>query len=267
MRDLELLNKTCIITGITGNFTVLNEALPGVDHYCLTTNNTPAFKEECERKGWGHRHLEYLPHTENVAEASIQSKHIKFLMFLNHGEHEDLFTNYDQILYHDHKFLFYDQDPFGKHGYWQLMQNGKGDGTQFVALGQEFFSVFEEFFRCQGYDRYVEQRIKIRANIDHYAWRKTDLKGSKHYDGWRYCLERNSLNMSFLVWNNRLEGIDLFLHDLWEEQLKWDHAECQILFNLFYYDRKDIIYQISVDDMMEVFDRDCPERMVSYVHY
>lgn len=220
------MENTALITTITGNWTKLLPALKGIDSYVLTTNRTEEFKNHAEEQGWIVKYLTHLEHTTDLTEASIQAKHAKFLIFdveLEYEDEERLINKYDYILYHDHKYFFRGLDQI------QNLLNTVEDN--FIVLGEEWFSVFEEYFRCMAYERYVNVESKIRDNIDWYIGNRS----------WEYCTQKQSANMSFLLWNTRKSGLPQFLEDLKSEFFKFHHPECQVLFNLFYYDRKNVI--------------------------
>lgn len=202
--------STAIITVITGNWFNLNESTKGFDSYVVTTRKDKEFEIHAKEQGWGVILLD-KPHTENLSDASIQSKDAKFLNF-----DKSILDKYDYILYHDHKYFF------NKNQIKILKENIKDN---YVAVGEDSFSIFIEYFRCMFYERYKVVEHKIRINIDWFI--------DTH--GWHLLHTQKSANMSYLFWNMRKDGIEDVLKELQEEQSKFDHPECQILFNLWYY--------------------------------
>ena len=143
--------STAIITAITGNWFNLNESTKGFDSYVLSTRSGDEFKQHAKEKGWELITLD-KPHTENLSDASIQAKDVKFLNF-NRSKLE----KYEYILYHDHKYYF-NQNQIN------ILKENLND--KYIAAGEDSFSVFIEYFRCMFYERYKVVEHKIRNNID-----------------------------------------------------------------------------------------------------
>ena len=212
--------STAIITGVTGNWFNLNPATQGVDSYVVTTRRDNQFKNHATDQGWTVIFLD-KPHTENLSDASIQSKDVKFLNF-----EKTLLSEYDYILYHDHKYYFNNN---------QIEVLKKNINDKYIALGYDNFDVFIEYFRCMFYDRYKVVEHKIRQNIDFFIQK----------NGWHLLKTDESANMSYLFWNMKKDGIDSVIQELQNEQKRYDHPECQILFNLWYYLNRDKVELIK----------------------
>tara|TARA_B110000285_G_scaffold31604_1_gene32718 strand:- start:714 stop:1442 length:729 start_codon:yes stop_codon:yes gene_type:complete len=242
------MKNLAIITVITGNWTKVLPSTKGIDSYVLTTNRSEEFKNHVEEQGWIIRYLSHLEHTEDLLEASLQAKHAKFLMFdKEYEESEKLINKYDYIFYHDHKYYFYDKS---------ILKNFIEKIKNYTTLvGGEKFNVFEEYFRCLPYERYKTKENQIRENINWYIEKR----------GWEHCTQKDSANMSFLLWNTRHPKFHSTLEELEEEFLKWNHPECQILFNLFLYDRRDRI--LVEEHWGGSLERKVPEPTMQFKHY
>jgi len=234
--------STAIITAITGNWFNLNESTKGFDSYVLSTRSGDEFKQHAKEKGWELITLD-KPHTENLSDASIQSKDVKFLNF-NRSKLE----KYDYILYHDHKYYF-NQNQIN------ILKENLND--KYIAAGEDSFSVFIEYFRCMFYERYKVVEHKIRNNID--------LFTQDH--GWHLLNTQESANMSYLFWNMKKDGVEKVIKELQEEQKKHDHPECQILFNLWYYLNRDKVQLVKPHIIDGGLKRKLNEKYLMGKHY
>lgn len=234
--------STAIITAITGNWFNLNEATEGFDSFVITTRRDKEFKEHANEQGWSVIILD-KPHTENLSDASIQSKDVKFLNF-DRKKLED----YDYILYHDHKYYFNSK---------QINSLKQNINNNFIAAGRDTFSVFIEYFRCMYYERYKVVEPKIRRNLDWFI----------ETHGWGLLNTQESANMSYLFWNMKKEGIVNVINELQQEQSKYDHPECQILFNLWYYLNRDKVKLIEPHIIDGGLKRKLNEKYLMGKHY
>tara|TARA_R110000803_G_scaffold40075_4_gene86316 strand:+ start:3965 stop:4717 length:753 start_codon:yes stop_codon:yes gene_type:complete len=247
------IEKTAYITGLTGNFTKMNPVdkdLVG-QSYVYTTRKTKTFKKQAESNGWGVRYLDHLDHTTNLVKASIQSKDVKFCNFDLNSE-KPLWEEYDYILYSDHKFCFTKKQVSN-------LVEFMDDKKHVCAVGEQGSNVFTEFFCATAYTRYVKVMDEMRKNIDYYIENRS----------WEYCMQEDKpmANMSYILWNTKHPKFRFLVDKLNEEQKKYQHPECQILFTLFMNDYPDLVQVQPGHTLIGNLERIIPEDLIGHKHY
>lgn len=252
LNKVNIMSKVAVITGITGNFTKMNPADPELkgNSFVYTTNTTEEFRKECEDKGWDVKYLSHLSHTDNLLKASIQSKDVKFCKF-DLDDSEPLYEAYDYVLYADHKFMF------SKKQVNTLLESF--EDKYVCAVGEQGSNVFEEFFCATAYKRYVDSMEEMRKNIDWYI--------ENH--SWEYCHNKKKpmANMSYILWNTKHPKFKTFIKDLQEEQEKFQHPECQILFTLFMKTRPELVQLLPTHSLIGELKRNMPEDLIPHKMY
>lgn len=236
----DLMGEVVVITVNVGNYFLMHPAPIPEQSYVYTTHlrteRAEEFKEECAKKGWVPLDMEHLEPTEVLLEATMQSKHAKFL-------HVPL-PEAKYIFYMDHKVEIDDW------GVAQIMDQFEDDYV--IMLGKEAKrSVYEEFTAAMNYDRYREQTSTIVRNFHKYEEGNPNGYVVPFYD--------LVPNMTYLVWNTQHPDFESLRQDLWEEFEELPHIMCQIMMFFFRHRWAGRIKEIWTGEFTDRLDASPPE--------
>lgn len=217
----------CVIGCFFGNnYETVYPAVKNYDAYFFSNNSK--IKSDIEAAGWRYIFINF-PLSDDLAISSLQSKYIKFLQFLKSDDFS-FFTNYDIIIYTDHKLELKDTHIkylIGKFSDYKIVvRNHPGERKNiWEEVGVSMFQERYLRFMPQTID-YI--REKIQNGYSEYpivVW--TSLIAYKHSD------------------NKTINFVDMVYNDL----IKIGTSQCQIIWSLLGQKYKEIIKIIKWDEL------------------
>lgn len=240
------MSDIALVQCITGNFTKVNEVPSGFggDAFMYYTNDTEEVFNEIVLKGWNPVLLSLEEgHTEDLGRASIQSKEVKFFNI-------ELPVDYSYAFYIDHKLIIQREQV-------EKLLDHLGD--DYCMFGEQGGNAYDEFYHCMHYDRYVDQKTRIQDNINWYRLH--------HGDDFVRDESRPMVNTSYGLYNLKKHGFREFMSRIHDEQHKWDHAECQIMFSLYYRANPEGIKLVPTHSIIGEIERNMPEPLIGHKMY
>ena len=229
--------ETLYVTGLTGFLNKLNKTeVKNATVY--TTNDSKEFMNHAIESNWLVRKLN-IPKSNDLLEASMQSKNVKFLNF----DFEE--GKYDYVVYADNKLII-NQDQVDS------LVNNIGDNC--CLLGKQGHSVITEFYHAMAYDRYKARTVEMRHNIDSYI----------QSNGMSAVNKAPSVVGGLIVFNLNAKGFNEFIADLNKEQKYYNHPECQIMLSLFanFSKYKDRIKKVNFNDIITPIHSKMPQKHI-----
>ena len=216
-----------IISCIFGKtFNYVHES-PGVNSYFFTNNIN--LKNEIETKGWNYVFVN-MPLSEDNITSSLQSKYIKFLIFL-----EDFpeFQNTQTILYFDHKEHVSSKTL---HEIKLLINDNKDKSLIIRQTPSLKKNIYDEVKAALGQPRYVKNMhltLKFIENM---------ISTKEISENVRVC------NTGMLIFINR-SNIKQLLNDVYQKCIEHQQPECQIYWSIYSQKYKNYIKEVKWGDI------------------
>jgi len=225
------MNNLLIISCIFGNqFKYIYSSPNNKNSYFFTNNKE--LKDEIINKGWNYVYVNKVL-SDDIIISSLQSKYIKFLIFLNDFPE---FQNAKTIIYFDHKEkISYDTIEEIK-----LLINNNLDKSLIIRqTPSDKTSIYDEVKEAMSQTRYVKNMNKTKKFIK-------DIIATKEFnENVRIC------NTGLLIFINRQEIKEL-LNNVYKKCIEHQQPECQIYWNIFSQKYKDKIKEIKWTDIKNI---------------
>jgi hypothetical protein len=216
-----------IISCIFGNKFLKVYPAPLLDN-CYFFSNNNYLKDVVESKGWKFIFINFKLNDCSII-SSLQSKYIKFLIFLNDLP---LFKKYEYILYFDHK-VFIKENHIDK-----LLDNDNKYNIiirKHEAYRKTIWSEVEEAKLQERYNKNMDKTIKlINDKIN-----KKEI--SENVD---IC------NTGLILYNNYNEILPM-LYDIYNTCISLEQPECQIIWAIF---SQNYLDKIKLIDFYNIID-------------
>lgn len=226
------MDNSLIISCIFGTgFKYVHPSPDKTNSYFFTNNEN--LKNEIIHKGWNYIYVN-KPLSNDDITSSLQSKYIKFLIFL-----EDFpeFKNIKTIIYFDHKE---NVSSITLSEIKLLINNNNTDKSLIIRQTPSIKnSIYDEVRDAMGQPRYVKNMNKTTTFIEDIISTK---EVSEHV---RIC------NTGLLIFINR-ENITELLNNVYEKCIEHQQPECQIYWSIFSQKHKDKIKEIKWTDLQNI---------------
>lgn len=195
------------------------------------TNNV-ALENEIIEKGWNYVYVN-KPLSNDIIISSLQSKYIKFLIFL---EDYKEFKNKKNIIYFDHKE---NVSPITLNEINSLIKNNLNKSLIIRQTPTIKNNIDDEVKVAMGQSRYVENMDKTRDFI-------------------KYMVSSHGLSKKVRICNTGLliylkrENIQNLLKDVYEKCIEHQQPECQIYWSIFSQKYRDEIKEIKWTDIKHI---------------
>jgi hypothetical protein len=197
---------------------------------CVFFTNNENLKHEIINNGWKYFYINFEL-TDDYIISSLQSKYIKFLIFLKDYPEFNKFLN---IIYTDHKFKLHDIHIN------QFLSIQKNEPTKVIIIRKTPMlktSIREEIACAKNQERYLKNMNAtihyIEDKIKHYQFKMNDIRISN-----TGIIFYNNINI-----NNSL--ITSMLYDIYNSCITLQQPECQIFWALYSQNYLDKIKQIE----------------------
>lgn len=205
------------------------------------TNNTN-LKNEIINKGWNYIYVN-KPLSDDDIISSLQSKYIKFLVFL-----EDFpeFKNYKTIIYFDHKE---NMSAITLNEIKLLISNNIDKSLIIRKTPSIKNNIYDEVTVAMYQPRYVKNMNKTTNFI------KDMISREEFSENVRIC------NTGLLIYINR-ENITELLNNVYEKCIEHEQPECQIYWGIFSQKHKNKIVEINWTDIKYIKREDPPPLLI-----
>jgi len=197
---------------------------PDKDNSFFFTNN-PTIKEEVIKKNWRYIYVN-MELTNDIIKSSLQSKYIKFLIFLKDYPQ---FDKYNKIVYFDHKENVSNKTIIEIK---KLIQDNSNSSLIIRRTPSLKTKIQDEINAAMGQKRYRQNIEKTKMFVDHI------IKIGEASQNVRIC------NTGLLIYINR-ENINELLNDVYNKCIEHTQPECQIYWALLSQKYKNLIKEIE----------------------
>ena len=216
--------KILIISCIFGNkFKKVYPAPVSTDCYFFSNNIT--LQNEVENKGWKFIYVNLQLSNDSI-KSSLQSKYIKFLIFLDDYPE---FKKYKQILYFDHKVFIKQNDVD------ELMEIlNENNNYNIIIRKHETYrdNIWSEVEEAKKQERYRKNMDKTIAFINN------KIQKDKISPDVQIC------NTGMILYNN-YDEVSPMLHNIYNTCVELEQPECQIIWSIYSQDYADKIILIE----------------------
>lgn len=188
------MKKVAVVTGLFGNFEKVHYT-DCENSYVVTTSKNKEQTNQIVKQGWNVYFVQE-EHTNNLVEASRQSKLVKTLKFLK--------PEAEYILYIDHK--------------WMIMQEHVDklisliEGYPLLAFKNNA-DVYKEFFNSMCFKRYSVDMSRLLTSVKKYEGHNVDM-----------------FLTGLMLYDTQHKDFDLILKSFNDSLLNDNHLQCQISF-------------------------------------
>jgi hypothetical protein len=218
------MDDILVISCIFGNEFKRVHPSPDLKNSFFFTNN-PMIKTEIVNKGWNYIYVD-KPISNDITISSLQSKYIKFLVFL-----EDFpeFKNKKTIIYFDHKenVSFYTLNEINL-----LINNNSNKSLIIRQTPRCKTKISDEINDAMGQSRYVKNMNKTKEFV------KDMISSGNISENVRIC------NTGLLIYINRY-NIEELLTNVYNKCIEHEQPECQIYWSIFSQKYKNEIKEIE----------------------
>jgi hypothetical protein len=199
--------KLLIISCIFGN-TFKNVYHAPLKENCYFFSNNIDIKQEVENKGWVYFFIDFILSDDSII-SSLQSKYIKFLIFLNDFP---LFKKYQSILYFDHK-VYIKTNHINK----LLRYNEDIIIRKHESYRKNIWSEVEEASKQERYMKNMDKTIKFIND---------KINNNEISENVQIC------NTGLILYNNYNDTKPM-LQDIYNTCINLEQPECQIIWPIF----------------------------------
>lgn len=218
------MDDILIISCIFGDkFREVNYSPDKNNSYFFTNNNE--LKDEIINKGWNYVYVN-KPLTSDYIESSLQSKYIKFLIFLKDFPE---FKNKKYIIYYDHKECV-TSDTLEE--IYELINNNMHKSLIIRQTPRLKTKINDEINNAMGQERYVKNMDKTKKFISEML-SKGEIK-----ENVRIC------NTGLIIYINR-NKVDELIINVYNKCIEHSQPECQIYWSIFSQKYSDDIKEIE----------------------
>ena len=201
---------------------------------CVFFTNNKELKDEIINNGWTFFYIDFNL-TNDIVVSSLQSKYIKFLVFLKDFPE---FNKFSKILYLDHKFNVLDIHVN------KLLNIHKNHPEKLVIIRgtpKNKTSIYQEIEDAKYQERYLKNMKETVVFIEEKVQ--------------QYRLNSNVRisNTGIIFYNIMNSAIFEMLNDIYDSCLKLQQPECQIFWALYSQKYLDYIKQIEFNDVNPVW--------------
>ena len=222
------LDNTLIVSGIFGKrFTKTYKAPLGKN--CIFFTNNESLKDEIVNNGWMYIYIDFEL-TDDYIVSSLQSKYIKFLIFL---EKYPEFKHFSNIIHTDHKFQLLDS-------HIQKLQNiYNSDNTKLIVIRKtprNKTNIYDEINESKFQERYlknINETIKFVQNKIDIGEINSNIRIS---------------NTGIICYNNFSQIIPM-LNDIYNTCIELQQPECQVFWAVYCQKYVEYIKQIEFDEV------------------
>jgi len=197
---------------------------------CVFFTNNKSLRDEIINNGWKYFYIDFEL-TDDYIISSLQSKYIKFLIFLRDYPEFNKFLN---IIYTDHKFKLEDTHIN------QFLSIHKKEPTKSIIIRKTPMlktSIYEEIACAKRQERYLKNMNTtidyIKDKIEHYQLNMNNIRISN-----TGIIFYSNINNSFIT---------SMLHDIYNSCTTLQQPECQIFWALYSQNYLEDIKQIEFD--------------------
>jgi hypothetical protein len=225
------MENLLVISCIFGNEFKYVHPSPDIKNSFFFTNN-PIIKTEIINKGWNYIYVD-KPISDDVIISSLQSKYIKFLVFLKDFPE---FKNKKTIIYFDHKenVSFYTLNEINL-----LINNNLNKSLIIRQTPRIKNNINDEINDAMGQSRYVKNMNKTKEFIQYM------ISSGSISENVRIC------NTGLLIYINRY-NIDELLTNVYDKCMEHEQPECQIYWSIFSQKYKNEIKEIEWTDIQNI---------------
>jgi hypothetical protein len=182
---------------------------------CYFFSNNMMLKTEVEKKGWKFIFVDSKLSSDNIT-SSLQSKYIKFLIFLNDYPE---FKKYKQILYFDHKVFIKENDV---DALIDILNENDNDKYNIIIRKHENYrkNIWSEVEEAKKQERYNKNMNKTITFINE--------KINKN----EITADVDICNTGLILYNN-YDDILPMLNDIYNTCIKLEQPECQIIWSIY----------------------------------
>jgi hypothetical protein len=213
---------------------------------CYFFSNNMMLKSEIENKGWKFIFINFKLSTDNIT-SSLQSKYIKFLIFLNDYPE---FKKYKQILYFDHKVFIKENDV-------DTLIDILNENDQYNIIirkhenyRKNIWTEVEEAKKQERYNKNMNKTIKfINEKIN-----KNEITA-----------DVDICNTGLILYNN-YDDILPMLNDIYNTCVELEQPECQIIWSIYSQKYSNKIKLIDFDYVKPLWKEPFTNRMNTSVN-
>jgi hypothetical protein len=234
MKDIMKDNNLLVISCIFGNkFTKVYDA--PLKQNCYFFTNNCLIKNEIINKGWNYKFVNFELSCDSIV-SSLQSKYIKFLIFLKDYNE---FNSFKNIIYFDHKFnVLKEHIDVLKYIYTTSNSNIIIRETPKIKL-----TIMDEVNDANCQERYKKNMPKTIQFINN------KIKQLKISNNVRIC------NTGIIFYNN-YEKIMPMLNKIYDACITLEQPECQIFWGVFSQKYEKYIKTIKFEELNPLWK--CP---------